>query len=96
MTRLVSTAKGIGRLEDDGLTVAVIDHDAPDLGAALQAGIDVATLGSAAVRERVTIENTTLLATVPRPRRFGPSDSPTPNTAARLATRVQPTTPSSS
>ncbi len=67
MTRLVSTAKGIGRLEDDGLTVALLDHDAPDLGAALQAGIDVATLSTAAVRERVAIEDTALLATVPRP-----------------------------
>ena len=67
MTRLVSTAKGIGRLEDDGLTVALLDHDAPDLGAALQAGVDVATLGSVAVRERVAIDQAALLATVPRP-----------------------------
>ena len=63
----MSTAKGIGRLEDDGLTVALLDHDAPDLGVALQAGVDVATLGSVAVRERVAIDQAALLATVPRP-----------------------------
>lgn len=40
MTRLVNTGKGIGRLEDDGETVAFPDVDTTDLGTALQDGLD--------------------------------------------------------
>ena len=67
VTRLVSTAKGIGRLEDDGETVALLDLDAADLGAALQAGLDIASIATAAVRDRVPVAQAQLIAPVPRP-----------------------------
>ncbi|WP_328504659.1 fumarylacetoacetate hydrolase family protein [Streptomyces sp. NBC_00457] len=67
MTRLVSTAKGIGRLEDDGETVALFDLDATDLGAALQSGLDIASIATAAVRDRVPMAQAQLVAPVPRP-----------------------------
>ncbi len=67
MTRLVSTAKGIGRLEDDGETVAFLDIDAADLSAALQAGLDIASLATAAVRDRVPTAQAHLIAPLPRP-----------------------------
>jgi 2-keto-4-pentenoate hydratase/2-oxohepta-3-ene-1,7-dioic acid hydratase in catechol pathway len=67
VTKLVSTTKGIGRLEDNGETVALLDLDAPDLGAALQAGVDIASIGTAAVRERVPTAQAQLVAPVPRP-----------------------------
>ncbi|MCX5336067.1 MULTISPECIES: fumarylacetoacetate hydrolase family protein [unclassified Streptomyces] len=67
MTRLVSTAKGIGRLEDDGETVAFLDLDATDLGAALQAGLDIASIATASVRDRVPVAQAQLVAPVPRP-----------------------------
>jgi 2-keto-4-pentenoate hydratase/2-oxohepta-3-ene-1,7-dioic acid hydratase in catechol pathway len=67
VSRLVSTAKGVGRLEDGGETVALLDLDAPDIGAALQAGFDVAAIAAAAVRERVPAAQAQLLAPVPRP-----------------------------
>ncbi|WP_033318198.1 fumarylacetoacetate hydrolase family protein [Streptomyces yerevanensis] len=67
MTRLVSTAKGIGRLEDDGETVALLDLDATDLGAALQVGLDIASITTAAVRDRVPMAQAQLIAPVPRP-----------------------------
>ncbi|GAA3999845.1 MULTISPECIES: fumarylacetoacetate hydrolase family protein [Streptomyces] len=67
MTRLVSTAKGIGRLEDDGETVAFLDLDATDLGAALQAGLDIAAIATAAVRDRVPTAQAQFVAPVPRP-----------------------------
>lgn len=67
MTRLVSTAKGIGRLEDDGETVALLDLYTADLGAALQAGLDIASIATAAVRDRVPAAQAQLIAPVPRP-----------------------------
>lgn len=67
MTRLVSTAKGIGRLEDDGETVALLDLDAPDIGAALQSGLDIASIVTAAVRDRIPMAQAQLAAPVPRP-----------------------------
>ncbi|MFF5307902.1 fumarylacetoacetate hydrolase family protein [Streptomyces massasporeus] len=67
MTRLVSTTKGIGRLEDDGETVALLDLDAADLGAALQAGLDIASIATAAVRGCVPVAQAQLIAPVPRP-----------------------------
>ena len=67
MTRLVSTVKGIGRLEDDGGTVALHDVDATDLGTALQGGLDLGILGTAAVRDLMPTTQTQLLAPVPRP-----------------------------
>ncbi|MER7692465.1 fumarylacetoacetate hydrolase family protein [Streptomyces sp. NPDC097610] len=67
MTRLVSTAKGIGRLADDGETVAFLDIDAADLGAALRAGLDLASIATAAVRDRVPKEQVQLIAPLPRP-----------------------------
>ncbi|MFD5947635.1 fumarylacetoacetate hydrolase family protein [Streptomyces collinus] len=67
MTRLVSTAKGIGRLEDDGETVALLDLDAPDIGAALQAGLDIASIATASTRERVPTAQAQLTSPVPRP-----------------------------
>jgi 2-keto-4-pentenoate hydratase/2-oxohepta-3-ene-1,7-dioic acid hydratase in catechol pathway len=67
VSRLVSTVKGVGSLEDDGRTVAVLELDAPDVGVALQSGLDVATISVAAVRERIPIAQVQLLAPVPRP-----------------------------
>ncbi|GGU45295.1 fumarylacetoacetate hydrolase family protein [Streptomyces coeruleorubidus] len=67
MNRLVSTAKRIGRLEDDGETVALLDLDAADLGAALQAGLDIAPNATASVRDRVPVAQAQLIAPVPRP-----------------------------
>ncbi len=67
MTRLVTTTKGIGRLEDDGETVAFLDLDAADLGTALQAGLGIASIATAAVRERVPTAQVHLVAPVPRP-----------------------------
>ncbi|MEU5318606.1 fumarylacetoacetate hydrolase family protein [Streptomyces sp. NPDC021056] len=67
MTRLVSTVKGIGRLEDEGDSVAVLDLDATDLGAALQAGLDITSLATAAVRARLPVTQAQLIAPVPRP-----------------------------
>ncbi|WP_406432320.1 fumarylacetoacetate hydrolase family protein [Streptomyces sp. NBC_00631] len=67
MTRLVSTVKGIGRLEDDGEVVALLHLDAADLGAALQAGLDIASISTAEVRERVPAAQAQLIAPIPRP-----------------------------
>lgn len=67
MTRLVSTAEGIGRLEGDGETVALLDLDAADIGAALQSGLDIASIATAAVRNRVPMAQAQLVAPVPRP-----------------------------
>ncbi|MCX4431466.1 MULTISPECIES: fumarylacetoacetate hydrolase family protein [Streptomyces] len=67
MTRLVSAVKGIGRLEDDGETVAFVDVDATGVGTALQGGLDLGTLATAAVRDRVPTTQTQFLAPVPRP-----------------------------
>ena len=66
MTRLVSTAKGIGRLDDAG-GVDLLDVEHQDLGQALQAGMSVAELAEAPVRDSVAIEEAQLLATIPRP-----------------------------
>ena len=67
MSRLVSTAKGIGKLEDDGQVVALLDVDVTDLGEALRAGHDAASIGSAVIRERVPAGGVHLIAPVPRP-----------------------------
>lgn len=67
MTRLVSTVKGIGKLEDDDKTIALLDLDAADLGAALQAGLDISSIAAATVRERVPASQAQLIAPVPRP-----------------------------
>jgi 2-keto-4-pentenoate hydratase/2-oxohepta-3-ene-1,7-dioic acid hydratase in catechol pathway len=67
VTRLVSTAKGIGRLEDDGEAVALLDLAAPDLGAALQAGLDIASIATSPVRGRVPAAQAQFLAPVPKP-----------------------------
>lgn len=67
MTRLVSTAKGIGELRDDGETVALLDLDAADLGVALQAGLDIAAIATAAVREQIPVAQVQFRAPVPRP-----------------------------
>ncbi len=67
MSRLVSTDKGIGKLEDDGQVVALLDVDVTDLGDALRAGHDVASIGSAGVRERVPAALVHLVAPVSRP-----------------------------
>lgn len=66
MSRLVSTTAGIGRLEDDG-SVALLDVPHPDLGRALGAGLVVADLAAAGVRDRAPVEQVELLAPVPRP-----------------------------
>jgi 2-keto-4-pentenoate hydratase/2-oxohepta-3-ene-1,7-dioic acid hydratase in catechol pathway len=65
MTQLVSTAKGIGRL--DGHEIALLDLPYPDLGRALEAGLDVASIAKAGARERIPVDAAQLLATVPRP-----------------------------
>lgn len=65
MSRLVSTAKGIGLL--DGQEIAYLDLPYPDLGRALEAGLDVAAMTKAAALERVPLHAAQLLATVPRP-----------------------------
>lgn len=66
MSRLVSTSRGIGRLED-GDIVAHLDVAHADLGQALQAGLSVAEIGAARVLERTALAATSLLATIPRP-----------------------------
>lgn len=65
MSRFVSTTKGIGCL--DGDEVAYLDLPYPDLGRALEAGLDVAALSESAVRERVPAGAAQLLATIRRP-----------------------------
>lgn len=65
MSRLVSTAKGIGRL--DGDEIAYLDLPYLDLGQALEAGLEPAAIAAAAVRERVPVRAAQLLAAVPRP-----------------------------
>jgi 2-keto-4-pentenoate hydratase/2-oxohepta-3-ene-1,7-dioic acid hydratase in catechol pathway len=67
VTRLVSTVKGIGRLEDDGESIALLDVDTTDLGTALRSGLDLGALAVAAVRDRVPATQIQLLAPVPRP-----------------------------
>ncbi|MFI6436178.1 fumarylacetoacetate hydrolase family protein [Streptomyces sp. NPDC050759] len=67
MTRLVSTAKGIGRLAHDGRTIAFLDVGTTDLGTALQSGLDLRALAKAAVRDRMPTRQAQLLAPVPRP-----------------------------
>lgn len=78
MTKLVSTALGIGRLEDESVLLLDIDG-AADLGAALLTGMDVVAIASAPVRKEMPLSETHLLATVPRPSKiwavgFGYSD----------------------
>lgn len=67
MTRLVSTDKGIGKLEDDDQVVALLEVDAADLGDALRIGHDVTSIASAGVRERIPAALVHLVAPVPRP-----------------------------
>ena len=62
--QLVTTAEGIGRLEDGG--VAVLDVPWPDLGALLR-DQPLETLATAPVRERRPLDAVRLLAPVPRP-----------------------------
>ena len=66
MSRLVSTTAGIGRLEGED-TVACLDLPHADLGRALEAGLTVADLAAAPVRERVPRDGIELLAPIPRP-----------------------------
>jgi 2-keto-4-pentenoate hydratase/2-oxohepta-3-ene-1,7-dioic acid hydratase in catechol pathway len=66
VSRLVSTAAGVGRLEEDG-TVAVLESPYPDLGRALESGCSTAELAARAVRSRTTLGDAGLLAPVPRP-----------------------------
>lgn len=71
MSRLVSTIKGIGRIEPDGETVALLDV-APDgaiadLGTALREGFDVADIAARPVRDRISLAEAQLLAPIPRP-----------------------------
>ncbi len=66
MSRLISTATGVGRLEDDG-TVAVLESPYPDLGRALEAGCSTDELAALTVRSRTTLAEARLLAPVPRP-----------------------------
>jgi 2-keto-4-pentenoate hydratase/2-oxohepta-3-ene-1,7-dioic acid hydratase in catechol pathway len=63
--QLVSTAGGIGRVEDGG--VALLDVAWPDLGAVLTDEGSFDPLASAAVRERVALADVVLRAPVPRP-----------------------------
>ncbi len=63
----MSTDKGIGKLVKDGQVIALLDLDVPDLGDALRAGLDVASISSAGVRDRVRVEDVRFLAPVPRP-----------------------------
>ncbi|KUN74346.1 hypothetical protein AQJ46_01950 [Streptomyces canus] len=65
MTRLVSTVKGIGGLENDGETIVFLDVDPTDLGMALRGGLGA--LAKAAVRDRMPTTQVQLLAPVPRP-----------------------------
>ncbi|WP_103383214.1 fumarylacetoacetate hydrolase family protein [Pseudonocardia dioxanivorans] len=70
MSRLVSTTRGIGRLEQDGETVALLDLSRPDikdLGGALREGLDVTSIAAAPVRERVPTAQAQLRAPIPRP-----------------------------
>ena len=67
MSRLVSTDRGVGRLESDATTVALLDLDAPDLGAALAGGTDVTELTMCPVRKRLPLAEVRLLAPVPQP-----------------------------
>lgn len=69
MSRLVSTAQGIGRLDGnlDTGTIALLATDQVDLGAALAAGLPIADIAGAAERERVAASDVELLATVPHP-----------------------------
>jgi 2-keto-4-pentenoate hydratase/2-oxohepta-3-ene-1,7-dioic acid hydratase in catechol pathway len=68
MSRLVSTVQGIGRLDGDGEgKVVLLDLPHPDLGAALAAGLSVADVAAAGVRERRPPGGVDLLAPVPRP-----------------------------
>jgi 2-keto-4-pentenoate hydratase/2-oxohepta-3-ene-1,7-dioic acid hydratase in catechol pathway len=66
MTRLVSTEAGVGRLDEDG-SVACLQVPFTDLGQALQAGLSMKDLASAAVREVRPLAAAGLLAPVPRP-----------------------------
>lgn len=66
MSRLISTAKGIGRVQDDG-TVALLDSPYPDLGRALEAGCTATELAACAVRSRAAFGEAGLLAPIPRP-----------------------------
>lgn len=63
--QLVSTTDGIGRL--DGDEVALLDVAAPDLSAHLWALGTLDDLTGAAVRRRLSLADTTLLAPLPRP-----------------------------
>lgn len=69
MSRLVSTARGIGVLESGpaGPMVAYLDLDHPDLGAALGAGLPVEEIAAAPRRDRTSLAAAQLLATIPRP-----------------------------
>lgn len=67
MTRLVTTAKGIGLLEEAGVVVALLDVPHPDIGSALAAGADIASLAAARVVERLPVLEVALLAPIPRP-----------------------------
>jgi len=66
VSRLVSTAAGVGRLEEDG-TVALLELPYPDLGRALEAGCSTDELAALTVRSRTTLGEAALLAPVPRP-----------------------------
>jgi 2-keto-4-pentenoate hydratase/2-oxohepta-3-ene-1,7-dioic acid hydratase in catechol pathway len=61
----VTTHAGIGRLEDDGVTV--LDVPWPDLGAVLAEHESLGVLDAAPVRHRAALDKVVLRAPVPRP-----------------------------
>lgn len=65
MSRFVTTAEGIGRVQDD--TVELLDLPYPDLGRALEAGRTVTELAKAPTRRSVPLATAELLAPIPRP-----------------------------
>jgi 2-keto-4-pentenoate hydratase/2-oxohepta-3-ene-1,7-dioic acid hydratase in catechol pathway len=65
VTRFVTTAEGIGRL--DGEQITLLDTGYADLGQALAAGVTVAALAAAAGTRVLPRAGTRLLAPVPRP-----------------------------
>jgi 2-keto-4-pentenoate hydratase/2-oxohepta-3-ene-1,7-dioic acid hydratase in catechol pathway len=67
MARLMTTDRGLARLEDDGDRIALLDLSETDLGAALEKGRTLLELASAPVRERVPLNTVCVLPPVLRP-----------------------------
>src|SRR3954452_24382263 len=67
MARLMTTDRGLGRLDAGGETLTLVQPGQPDLGAALESGMSVEQIVAAAGGERLPLSGVRILPPVLRP-----------------------------